>query len=190
MRLKSQTDKKWVDVVLANFDNFLVDHAICEQKASASALSLVNHYPNHTKLVSEMVELAVEELSHFRQVYEILKERNIPMSAPLKDRYVIKLRTLLRRESKDEYLMDRLLISSVIEGRSCERFLLLSEALEPSKMKDFYEDIVRSEARHQGIFVRLAKEYFLSADVEKRLDVILDFERALITELPHLPIVH
>jgi tRNA-(ms[2]io[6]A)-hydroxylase len=63
--LQSDTDREWLDLVIANVDKLLVDHAFCEQKAAASAMSLINKYPNDAEQVASMLKLAHEELEHF-----------------------------------------------------------------------------------------------------------------------------
>src|SRR5271163_2283567 len=97
MRLSVKTKPEWIMVVLSDFDRFLVDHALCERKASALAMSLVAHYPNQTELVNAMVALAIEELEHFQQVYNLIVERNLKLFSDEKDEYVNGLRRFIRK---------------------------------------------------------------------------------------------
>lgn len=189
MRLLSQTPSQWAQVVLANFDQFLLDHAACERKASAVAMSLVAHYPDRKRLVKAMIDLAVEELEHFQQVYQWIERRNLTLCRDEKDHYVNELLKLVRRGS-EYYLLDRLLIAGVIEARGCERFGLLANALPPGEAKEFYLAITRAEARHHGLFVRLAKEYFDLDIVEDRLAAILESEAQIVISLPFRAAVH
>ena len=61
-KLCVSSPKEWVEMVLSDFDHFLLDHAACERKASSMAMSLVAHYPDRKDLVESMVALA--SLSH------------------------------------------------------------------------------------------------------------------------------
>ena len=58
-KLRVASSKEWLEAVLGDFDAFLIDHAGCERKASATALSLVSHYPDRRELVREMVQLLI-----------------------------------------------------------------------------------------------------------------------------------
>ncbi|HET6417405.1 MAG TPA: tRNA-(ms[2]io[6]A)-hydroxylase [Polyangiales bacterium] len=188
-RLRLATSPSWIEVVLEDFDSFLVDHAACERKASATALKLVSHYSDRTLLVRELIPFAQEELDHYAQVMKIILERGLETRADEKDPYVGALMQLIKR-GPEQYFLDRLLVLGVVEARGCERFGLVADALEPGALKDFYVEITRSEARHHGLFVRLAKEYFPTPRVQARLDELLDAEAKIVSELPHRPAVH
>lgn len=189
LRLRTATPADWTDVVLADFDAFLVDHAACERKASATALKLVAHYSDRTVLVRELIAFAQEELDHFAQVMTIVLERGIATRPDERDPYV---RALLERVQKgaDSYFLDRLLVLGIVEARGCERFGLVAEALPPGSLKEFYTEITRSEARHHGLFVRLAREYFPAVRVEQRLQELLVEEAVIVDALPLRPAVH
>lgn len=183
LRLRVATDPAFVEAVLADFDAFLIDHAACERKASALALSLVMHYPDRRELVKAMIALAQEELEHFAQVAELLDARGLVMTPDEKDPYVGAL-LKLRRRGTDEYFLDRLLLAGIIEARGCERFQMIADALPEGPDKTFYADIARAEARHHGLFVRLARRYFDDDVTRARLDELLDAEATIVAELP------
>lgn len=189
LRLRTATDTAWIDVVLGDFDAFLVDHAACERKASATALKLVSHYSDRTLLVRELIPFAQEELDHYAQVMEIVLDRGLSTRADEKDPYVGALMGLIER-GPEQYFLDRLLVLGIVEARGCERFGMVADALEAGPLKDFYADITRSEARHHGLFVRLAKEYFPAERVQTRLDELLDGEAEIVDKLPLRPAVH
>jgi tRNA-(ms[2]io[6]A)-hydroxylase len=189
LRLRTKTPSEWTDVVLGDFDAFLVDHAACERKASATALKLVSHYSDRTMLVRELIPFAQEELEHYAQVMEIILDRGLATRPDEKDPYVGALMKLINR-GPEQYFLDRLLILGIVEARGCERFGMVAEALEPGPLKDFYTDITRSEARHHGLFVRLAREYFPAEVVQQRLDELLDAEAKIVEDLPLRPAVH
>lgn len=189
LRLRCATDPSWIDVVLGDFDAFLVDHAACERKASATALKLVAHYSDRSLLVRELIPFAQEELEHYAQVMGIILDRGLSTRADEKDPYVGALMKLIKR-GPEQYFLDRLLVLGIVEARGCERFGLVAEALEPGPLKEFYADITRSEARHHGLFVRLAKEYFPADQVQTRLNDLLEEEAKIVSHLPHRPAVH
>jgi len=189
LHLRTPTNPSWIDVVMKDFDAFLVDHAACERKASATALKLVAHYSDRILLVRELIPFAQEELEHYAQVMEIILDRGLATRADEKDPYVGALMQLIKR-GPEQYFLDRLLALGIVEARGCERFGLVADALEPGPLKDFYTDLTRSEARHHGLFVRLAREYFPTERVEQRLDELLHDEAAIVDGLPLRPAVH
>lgn len=189
MRLRVPTNPRWVEVVLGDFDSFLLDHAACERKASASALKLVSHYADRTVLVRELIAFAQEELDHFARVMAVVLDRGLVPRSDEKDPYVGGMLAQVQRGA-DSYFLDRLLVLGIVEARGCERFGLVAEALEDGDLRELYRDITRSEARHHGLFVRLAREYFPSERVERRLGELLDAEAELVASLPLRAAVH
>jgi tRNA-(ms[2]io[6]A)-hydroxylase len=183
VRLRVPTPPEWVAAVLADFDAFLRDHASNERKASASALALVAHYPDRRELVERCIALAIEELTHFREVQARLSERGLMLGPDTRSVYLQRL-TGQFREGSDAYFLDRLLTSGVVEARGCERFGIVAAALPAGPMKDFYRDLARSEVRHQELYIDLARVYFEGAVVEARLEEILEAEAKVIAELP------
>ncbi|PID43573.1 MAG: tRNA-(ms[2]io[6]A)-hydroxylase [Proteobacteria bacterium] len=180
-KLRFKTGSEWTDAVLADFDRFLLDHASAEKKASGMAVSMISHYPDRPELVSQMAEVAVEEMVHFREVLKLILERGLVPVADTKDEYVNSLRKEIRKGT-DVYMMDRLILGSVIEARGHERFGLVADALPPGRMKRFYQSITRSEDRHQFVFLDLALKYLPEDEVLERLDYLLDREAAIISE--------
>ena len=77
---------------------------------------------------------------------------------------------------EEERLMDKLLISAMIEARSCERFRLLSLHISDEKLKDFYHEFMVSEAGHYRTFLDLAKLYCPEEKVKARWQEMLEFE--------------
>lgn len=189
--LKSETPPTWTNYILDHLDDFLLDHAACERKASASAMAFVVRYPDHPEIVETMIEVAQEELDHFAQLTEIIHQKGLQHSADQKDKYVNALIRLARSKGK-ERLLDRLLIFSIIEGRGCERFFLLAKALENinSPLADLYHDLVRSEARHHAVGIHLARQIFPETEWKERLDVLLTQEAKIVSELPITAALH
>jgi len=189
--LRFKTPKAWADKALENFDRFLQDHAACERKASALAMSLVARYPDKIALVDTMIKLAQEELEHFQQVFVLLRGRKLSLADDYKDEYVNALVKQIRT-SKQGHFMDKLLVSGLIEARSCERFALISKALvtkDPALSK-FYDELARVEARHNILFIRLAHMYLDPDEVDSRLNELLDIEADIVKSLPLTGMVH
>ena len=188
-KLRFTTPQGWVETVLADFDAFLLDHASCEKKASAMAMTLISHYPDRLELVHAMTELAVEELVHFKEVVKHIMARNLTLAADAKDPYVTQL-IKRQRKGSDLYFLDRLLIASIVEARGHERFGLVADALEPGPLKQFYKAITTSEGRHLDLFEDLARTYFSETAVTARLDELLDAEAGIVAQLPFRAALH
>ena len=77
--LGCESKQEWVDAVINDFDAFLQDHADCERKASAMAMSFVAKYPNRKEIIPELIETGIEELEHFQMVYKVMEERGISL---------------------------------------------------------------------------------------------------------------
>jgi tRNA-(ms[2]io[6]A)-hydroxylase len=189
MRLKSTTSPEWLPVVLNDFDAFLLDHASCERKASGTAMSLVAHYPDKKELLDAMIDMAIEELEHFRQVYRLIEKRGLMLGPDSKNVYIGHMQKLARNDSQT-YFLDRLLIAGAVEARGCERFGLVAKGHPDQEVREFYMEITRSEARHHGQFVRLAKLYFDPQSVDDRLEEILSAEAEIIATLELKAAVH
>jgi tRNA-(ms[2]io[6]A)-hydroxylase len=193
LELRVATADPWVTVVLDDFDDFLLDHAACERKASANAISLVTHYPDRRELVRLMIELAREELHHFQQVHRLVEDRGLMLARDRKDPYLNALLKRARR-GRDDYFLDRLLIGGIAEARGCERFGLIARALEKSgadsELAAFYANLSESEARHCDLFVDLAELYFDKDRVGGRLSEWLDDEARIVSELPLAAALH
>ena len=187
--LQAASSPAWLSAVLADFDAFLLDHAAAERKASAVALSLITHYPDRRELVAAMMDLAREELEHFYQVYRRVEERGLILGPDGKDPYVGAMRAEIRG-GRDEYFLDRLLVSGIVEARGCERFGMIAQALTDPSLRSFYCEIAASEARHDALFVELARTYFSRVSVVARLDALVDAEVKIIEGLAIRPALH
>ena len=187
--LRVKTAPEWVDVAKADFDAFLKDHAACERKAAALAMSMVQHYPDKPDLIRGMIDLAMEEMAHFREVMKIMLDRGLQQEDDEKDPYIKQLLKLIRKDG-EVYLLDRLLVFSIVEKRGPERFSMMGEALEEPKMKDFYLRLAKAEYRHYTLFIQLAHQYYDSSAVQSRLDELLDAEAAIVADLPFRAAVH
>ena len=187
----------WLACVLNNFDEFLIDHAANERKASSMAMSMVAHYPDKPALVREMVNLALEELTHFKQVMRLMEKRGLIMTPDEKDPYVNGLRKHINKAGKDFsgketdwYFLDRLLSGAVIEARGEERFRRIAEGVADADLKAFYTALANSERGHHKLFIELADVYFEHDQIEPRLNEWITIESDVIQHLPIRPRLH
>ncbi|HEY9033118.1 MAG TPA: tRNA-(ms[2]io[6]A)-hydroxylase [Pseudomonadales bacterium] len=187
--LRFATPLAWVHCVLNDFDRFLLDHAAAEKKASGMAISLISHYPDRTRLVDEMADLAIEELSHYKEVIKLIHQRGLHLAADEKDPYISAMRSHVRT-GRDEYFLDRLVSAGIIEARGAERFALLAEALPEGRLKNLYQAIAQSEKRHYRLFIELAECYFDAGQVAGRADQLLDIEADIVRSLPIRACLH
>ena len=181
--LRAHSPQAWVDIVIENFDDFLLDHAAAEKKASGMAISMISHYPDRKELVNEMAELAIEELVHYKEVIKVIHDRGLQLIADSKDHYVNSFRQHMRKGS-ELYFLDRLIIGGIIEARGAERFGLIADALEEGRMKNMYKAIANSEKRHYLLFFGLAELYFDKAIVDQRINELLDAEHDIMLAQP------
>ena len=187
--LQFATPPAWLETVLADFDSFLQDHAAAEKKASGMAISMLSHYPDRIALVAAMADLAVEELTHYREVVKWIHRRGLRTRADTRDPYVVAFRDAIRR-GRDAYLLDRLLTASIIEARGAERFALVAEGLEEPGIKRFYQSIARSEERHYTLFLDLAGQYFEQDPLAQRREQLLAIEADIVQQLPLRAALH
>jgi len=84
------------------------------------------------------------------------------------------------------------LVAGIVEARGCERLFMVAEALQEqnSPLAEPYLDLARAEARHHGLFFRLARAYFDDAQIDERAAALLDYEAELVRRLPHRAAVH
>ncbi|HEY9197614.1 MAG TPA: tRNA-(ms[2]io[6]A)-hydroxylase [Mucilaginibacter sp.] len=182
LKLQLPTDPLWVkNVVESNIEELLTDHAFCEQKAASNAITLIVQNPNLSDLVQEMALLVQEEMDHFKRVHDIIIERGFVLGRERKDDYVNELRKfMIVGGGREAQLIDRLLLSAMIEARSCERFKVLSENINDTFLSEFYHELMISEATHYSMFIRLAKKYAVEVDVDKRWNDFLEYEARVI----------
>lgn len=183
-RLKLPTDPRWVDLAAMSLEEILTDHAYCEQKATSTCISLIQNYPDREELVNQLAPIVAEEWGHFRMVIGELKKRKLKLGRQRKDEYVNQLRKMIRMGDRVErQLMDKLLVSALIEARSCERFRLLSEKLPQPELKKFYRHFMESEAGHYTVFMKLAKKYMPAKAVNERWKEMLEEEKEILKSL-------
>lgn len=153
--LLCKTPHEWIACAQDNLDVLLIDHANCEKKAASTALNLMYRYVEYPELLLQLSKLAREELRHFEQVVAILTERKIPYEQISSARYAGELRKNVRTHEPGR-LIDILIVSAIVEARSCERFEGLMQVLD-DKLAEFYGSLLKSEARHFKVYLDFAK---------------------------------
>ena len=187
--LRVATDPRWLPLALARFDEVLLDHAHCEQKAAASAMALVAAYPERSTLVRRCTRLAIEELRHFHLVHERIVARGLTLDRDRGDPYARRLLALARTGAEGR-LVDRLLAAALIEARSHERLALLAAGLPDPGLAAFYRSLAGAEAGHHRLFVELAEEVAGPDRTARRLAELAEAEAAIVADLPLEPRVH
>lgn len=188
--LHAPTDPRWLPQALEHFNEVLIDHAHCEKKAAANALSMLQAYPELPGLPAQMARLAREESAHLARVLDLMAERGLVLGKDSGDPYAQGLQKLIRTPS-GERKVDRLLVAAAIEARSCERLSLLAEGLEDPALRRFYGELAQSEDGHQSLFYRLAVT--ASGDeaaVRERLETLLAREAEIIAAIGVRPAIH
>lgn len=185
LHLASTTDPAWAPRALASLDEVLLDHAHLEKKAAGAAVTLLFRYPEHLALQVPLAQLAREELLHFEGVLAHLARRGVAFERQKPGRYPGRLHSIIRNEPR-HHLVDSLLVGAVIEARSCERFGLLADALEPvdAELATYYRSLLAVEARHHRDYIELAEGFRAGAEVRARLDEIALHEAQVLAENP------
>jgi tRNA-(ms[2]io[6]A)-hydroxylase len=178
------TDPRWVNIAEMQIGDILSDHAWCEQKAATTCISLIIKCARYEFIVDEVSPIVAEEWGHFRRVLKELKKRGLKFEPPRKDEYVNKLMALEKKGvSKEQSVVEKLLISAMIEARSCERFRLLSLYITDDNLKSFYREFMESEAGHYHTFIHLAKKVMPSDYVMNRWNEYLVAEAEIMKSL-------
>ncbi len=182
--LKLPTDPRWVNLAEKTLEDILTDHAYCEQKAATQCISLIQLYPDKKRLVEEVAPVVTEEWGHFRLVIAEMKKRQLSLGFQRKDEYVAALNKFIKKGgSREDRLIEKLLVCALIEARSCERFRLLSQELEDQKLREFYHHFMVSEAGHYRMFLNLAENYGDKPAVRERWQEYLNHEAEIMKDL-------
>ena len=180
----------WITAVLNDFGAFLQDHADCERKASATAMSLVAKYPNRLEIIPELIDISIEELQHFEQVYEVMASRGIALAHTIHEDPYIKALMKAQHDGLEERFLDRLLIASVVETRGAERFKLVADHMDDPELARFYKMLWTSEAKHGHVYVKMALHYFPEQKVYDRLAWWVAKEAEIVAGLPLRAALH
>ncbi|MEM9420673.1 MAG: tRNA-(ms[2]io[6]A)-hydroxylase [Planctomycetota bacterium] len=202
--LKSATPSAWAAGVLAEPLALLSDHAHLERKAATNALELLHQWPDPIPpdaWVTTMTAVAGEEADHLQLVLRILHKRGGTFSRSHRNPYAKALRDLIRlgggtTDARRNTLMDRLMVSALIEVRSCERFATLADHLaetgEDEELAKLYKGLWASEHGHYVTFLDLARKLpgVPAETIEARWQEMLEQEAAILAGQPHYPGMH
>jgi tRNA-(ms[2]io[6]A)-hydroxylase len=152
----------------------------------------VVNYPEYPDMVDTMLSIAKEELTHFEMVHEKIKTRGLKLGFERKDEYVNDLYKFMRKgRGRGIALIDRLLFAAMVEARSCERFRLLSENINDPDLREFYRELMISEANHYTTFLGFARKYgSATEDVDKRWKEWLEYEALVIRNYGNKETIH
>ena len=189
-KLKLLTDPRWANIAEGNLGEILTDHAWCEQKATTNAITLITMLPEYPEIITELLEIAKEELDHFQQVHEIIKKRGYQFGRERKDDYVGKLFKFIVQGSREDLIIDKMLFAAMIEARSCERFKVLTENIKDEELKVFYKELMISEANHYTTFIGFARQLGDPEKVNKRWEEWLEYEGEIIKSYGKKETVH
>ncbi len=176
--LPCRTPEAWLSAAVKSLPVLMIDHANCEKKAAATAMSLMHRYTDNTPLLNKMSRLAREELRHFEQVLKLMTQRGISYESVTASRYAQTLREMVRKQDPHK-LVDTLIIGALIEARSCERFAALAPHVDDA-LRGFYTSLLKSESRHFMDYISLAKGLQDANVVEERLALFCSVEKELI----------
>ena len=180
-KLKLLTDPRWANIAEGNLQEILTDHAWCEQKATTNAITLITMLPEYPEIITELLNIAKEELEHFQMVHQIIKKRGYEFGRERKDDYVGELIKFIRHNgTRDERIIDRMLFAAMIEARSCERFKVLTENIKDEELKVFYKKLMISEANHYTTFIGFARQLGDPEKVNQRWEEWLHYEAEII----------
>jgi len=186
---REKVPEDWLERVLQDIPSILVDHAHLERKAATTAINL-EKYRDLFPHVEQLNAIAMEELQHFQLVLALLKRRGIPFGQPYPSPWITGLMRSIRNGTRGQ-VIDHLICCAFIEGRSCEKFQMLAQALVPidPELARFYASLVESEGNHYATYLILARQID-EPETERRMNHYLEFEAELIRQPHTLPILH
>ena len=187
--LSSLSSEKWMQLALSNPIEILIDHAHCERKAAGVAIQLMFRYPSEPDLAEVLSPIAREELEHFEQILYFLKDLGHSLKVLKPPPYGAELAKSIRKEEPNR-MLDSFLIAGLIEARSHERLSLLALNSERKSFRLLYESLLESEARHFGIYWKLAQTKFSKDETFQRLEELSKVETKILSQTYLLPRVH
>ena len=187
--LSSLTSDEWINLALSNPIDILIDHAHCERKAAGVAIQLMFRYPSESNLAEVLSPIAREELEHFEKILYFLKDLGHSLKSLKPPPYGAELAKNIRKEEPNR-MLDSFLIAGLIEARSHERLSLLALNSEDKSFRILYKSLLESEARHFGIYWKLAQTKFSKNKTFKRLGELSAIESAILAETYLMPRVH
>jgi tRNA 2-(methylsulfanyl)-N6-isopentenyladenosine37 hydroxylase len=191
--LEHRTPDSWAEQVLRHPLALLSDHAYLEKKAASNALELLNRWPEPVcpeGWVTTLASVARDEAAHLNSVIRLLSQGGGRLARLHKNPYANDLRRLVRKGAGVQELLDRLLVSAVIEARSCERFEVLSRVCQDAELAQFYRSLCGSEFGHYTVFLQLGRDIVSEETVEGRWREMVQAEGRIIVSQPPGPRLH
>ncbi len=173
--LAAPTSASWVNQAIARPMQVLIDHAHCERKAAGSAVQLMFRYLCEPGLGEVLSPLAREELEHFEQVLELLQSRGRYLEPLPSSGYGAFLAKHIRK-GEPQRMLDSFLVAGLIEARSHERMALLAENSPDPELSDLYGNLLKSEARHFGLYWVLCEQRWQRTVIVPRLEELAKVE--------------
>lgn len=199
--LRTTTAPSWAAHVLSNPPHIglLNDHAHLERKAATNAMNMLTAWPDaegqrEPGITWTKVNAAIarEEIEHFQAVNRIIQSRGGHLTKNHRNPYAKALNDLIRTGQGLHELMDRLMISALIEVRSCERFAALAAYLDSitdtpeydEELHKLYHGLWASEHGHYLTFLQLARDMpgIDEAEIEQRWQQMLDAEAEILSQ--------
>lgn len=186
---RAQAPSNWIERVIDHLPKVLNDHAILERKAATSSINL-QKYPELAHRVKDLNDIAIEELQHFNRVLDLLAKRGLQFNHLSQSDWISGMMRAIRKGRKEQ-VIDHLICMALIEGRSCEKFQLLSRALttRDPELSDFYGGLVESEGNHYATFLLMAREVD-EEEADRRQDYYLNLDAELIVKPNPEPRLH
>ncbi|MCP3906002.1 MAG: hypothetical protein GY715_20455 [Planctomycetes bacterium] len=191
--LACKTPLAWARHALEDPLSLLNDHAHLEKKAATTALELLHRWPDPNppeNWVRAMTNLARDEVDHLAVVTRMLARRGGHLTRHHRNPYARELHGHVRMGRGNDELVDRLMVASLIECRSCERFVLLARVCEDRELADLYEELIVADYGHYRVFVDLAKKVEKAKAVQDRWREMLELEAAIIQKQTPGPRMH
>jgi tRNA 2-(methylsulfanyl)-N6-isopentenyladenosine37 hydroxylase len=191
----SRTPPEWARAVLEDPIALLIDHAFLEKKAAQNAIELLTRWPGEWMpgWIETMTGVARDEAAHLAQVTRILTRRGGRLGRGHRNAYAKTLRTLVRLGGQEEPL-DRVLVSALIEVRSCERFGVLArvagEEGGDTELAALYKALFSSEMGHYKVFLRLAQKIAGRSKANARWEQLLAEEAKILAAQELGPRMH
>ncbi len=189
-KLKSKSKKQWLKAVLNDIDSFLQDHADNERKSSAFAMGFVAKYPQRVAVVPKLIEIALDELGQFRDLYALMKKRKVELTHELAEDLYIKNLIWQSRNGRQERFLDRMVIASVIEARNAERYAMIAPAMDDADVKKHYASLAKKSDKLSEVYLTLVGKYFEEAVVKERLSFFEAEESKILASLEVRAVLH
>ena len=154
-------------------------------------MSITINYSEETELVRDMMDIAIEEMQHFKMVHELMIARGMVLGQATKNDYALNLQKFFTKtHDRTEALIQRLLVAALTEARSCERFKVFADNMQDEELRDFYHDLMISEANHYTLFLGYARKYMDRDLVDKKWNALLTHEAAMMKSRGNVAKVH